>query len=368
MGFGVACVVLSEENSVFGKKSNILGIALSAICLFLVFRKVDFHALMASLASLDYTFLAFAILLFLTTFFVRTLRWRSLLAPTKLIAFKRLFAVMFIGYMANNVLPARLGEFVRAYVLSRKENIRKTTTLATIFIERIFDGLSLLFILGLLIAAHRLHWISNALPREIMTGGLLASVLFVGAFGFVAALEFWPAFPGLLSSLIHRLAPATLAPKLESVLGAFVDGVSCLRSLKRLLFVFGASVVVWLIEGSTYALLGHAFHMHLPLTAFLVTMVLVNLASIIPSAPGFIGTFQLFCVIGLGLFAVSKEAALSFGLVLNMGEYIPVTLLGIAFLALENLSFSAVLHPEAENAGETPLRPDNNVKPLQSGL
>jgi uncharacterized protein (TIRG00374 family) len=343
---------------VFGKKGNLIGIALSVVCLVLVFSKVNFQQLAASLATLNYAYLAAAIAIFLTTFIVRTLRWQVLLNPAKAIPFKRLFSVMFIGYMANNVLPARLGEFVRAFVLSKKEGVRKTTTLATIFIERIFDGLSLLFILGLLIVAHKVGLISNTLPGHIIWGGLAAGVIFLGAFGFVAALEFFPAFGEFLGRMIARFAPAKVAGKLQSVLAAFITGVRCLRSFKHLLIVFSTSLVVWGIEGTTYSLVGRAFGMELPLTAFFVTMVFVNLASIVPSAPGQFGTFQLFCVTALGMFGVTAAQGLSYGLVLNVAEYLPVTLLGILFLTLENLTFQSVMHPDQE--------PEDTPPPVES--
>jgi uncharacterized protein (TIRG00374 family) len=272
-----------------------------------------------------------------------------------------------IGYMANNVLPARLGEFVRAYVLSRKEGVRKSTTLATIFIERIFDGLSLLFILGALLVAHETGWISSQhdFPASIKVAGLVAGVGFLGAFGFVAALEFSPGFAGLIERLILRFAPANLAPKLTSILGAFVEGVSCLRSWKTLVFVFGTSLAVWSIEGTTYALVGQAFHLEIPLRAFFIAMVIVNLGTLIPSAPGFVGTFQLFCWISLGMFGVPKEVAVSYGLVLNVSEYLPVTLLGIMFLAMENLTLKTMVQADPE-ADAVPA-PAGGPAPMASG-
>ena len=191
-------------------------------------------------------------------------------------------------------------------------------------------------------------WISNTLPAQIIWGGLAAGVIFLGAFGFVAALEFFPAFGEFLGRMITRFAPEKVAGKLHSVLEAFIGGVRCLRSFKHLLIVFSTSLVVWGIEGTTYSLVGRAFGMELPLTAFFVTMVFVNLASIVPSAPGQFGTFQLFCVTALGMFGVSAAQGLSYGLVLNVAEYLPVTLLGILFLTLENLSFKTVMHPDQE--------------------
>lgn len=341
----------------FGKKGNIIGLALSAVCLFLVFRKVNWDALIASLKSLNYMYVAAAIAVFLTTFLVRTLRWQALLNPARELPFKRLFSVLFIGYMANNVLPARLGEFVRAYVLSKKEGVRKSTVLATIFIERIFDGLSLLFILGLFMVLYATHVVPlhESFPAWVNQAGLLACVGFMGAFGFVAALEFSPQTGVMLQAMIRRFLPEKAQDRALGVLAAFQGGVSCLRSFKSLMFIFGTSLVVWLIEGTTYFLLGQAFGINLAFHAFLVTMVIVNLGAIVPSAPGAVGTFQFLCVAALSLFGISKEVALSYGLVLNIAEYLPVTLLGIGFLAAEGMGFSAILHPE----------PDTEEAPVQ---
>jgi uncharacterized protein (TIRG00374 family) len=332
----------------FGKFA--ISLLISGASLAVVLHKVKWADLFASLANLNLGFLAAAIAIFLTTFTVRTLRWQVLLNPAKPIAYTRLFGVIFIGYMANNVLPARLGEFVRAYVLSRKEGVRKSTTLATIFIERIFDGLSLLFILGSILVAHQMGWISmqHDFPHSVKVASIFAGLAFVGAFGFVAALEFWPGLTQLLTSLIQRFAPERIAGKLVSILQAFAEGVSCLRSWKNLLIVFGASLLVWAIEGSTYALMGQAFHLEIPLRAYFIAMVIVNLGTIIPSAPGFVGVFQFFCMISLAMFGVPKEVSVAYGLVLNVAEYLPVTMLGIIFLAAEGLKFNAVLNPDAD--------------------
>jgi uncharacterized protein (TIRG00374 family) len=354
------------RNPVLGKYGKIvISLLISAISLFAVLHKIDWAKLEVAIANLDIRYLAAAIAVFLTTFFVRTMRWKVLLDPSKVIAFRRLFSVIFIGYMANNVLPARLGEFVRAYVLGRKEGVRKSTTLATIFIERIFDGLSLLFILGSILVAHTMGWISMAhdFPSSVKWASVFAGLAFVGAFGFVLALEFWPGLTQLLTGMIRKFAPESVAHKLESILLAFAEGVSCLRSFKTLVFVFGASLLVWAIEGSTYALMGQAFHLTIPLRAYFIAMVIVNLGTIIPSAPGFVGVFQFFCMISLAMFGVPKEVAVGYGLVLNVAEYLPVTLLGIMFLAAEGLRFNSVMNREGEGDTE-PASPPQEPQPV----
>lgn len=329
----------------FGKKSNIIGILISTVCLWLVFRKVDWERLGQALQQLQPFYLGCAIAVFLLTFFVRTLRWQVLLNPAQPIAYWRLFSVIFIGYMANNLLPARLGEFVRAYVLSHKAGVRKSTTLATIFIERIFDGLSLLAMLGVLMLLYATNILSlvQPFPEWVLVSGVFAGVVFVGAFGFVIVLEYAPQVAEHLRRLIAALASPALAQRLVGILEAFVDGVACLRSVRRLLFVFAASLVIWLIEATTYYLAGAAFNMQLGFDAFLVTMVIVNLGSIAPSAPGYIGTFQAFCITALGWFGVAHETGLAFGLVLNVAENIPVTLLGLMFLLREHLGLGTLL-------------------------
>jgi uncharacterized protein (TIRG00374 family) len=343
----------------------IISLLISAVSLFVVLHKINWTALAQAVENLDLRMMAAAIAVFMMTFVVRTFRWKVLLAPAKEIAYRRVFSVLFIGYMANNVLPARLGEIVRAYVLGQKEGVRKSTTLATIFIERIFDGLSLLFILGAILVAHTMGWISmqHDFPANVKYASLFAAAGFVGAFGFVLALEFWPGLTAILAGLMRRFAPERVAEKLVSILHAFAEGVSCLRSVKTLLLVFGASLVVWAIEGTTYALMGQAFHMTIPARAYFITMVIVNLGAIIPSAPGALGVFQLFCLVSLAMFGVPKELAVAYGLVLNVAEYLPVTLLGALVLAREGLRFNSVMKQEGDGDPE-PSGPAPEPQPI----
>lgn len=340
----------------FGKKTNLLGLVLSAVCLVIIFRKLDLAQLWGAVSAVRLDILLLAVLVFLTTFLVRTFRWQVLLRPTRHVRYPRLLSVVMIGYMANNVLPARLGEFVRAYVLSRKEGVRKSSSLATIFIERIFDGLSLLFILGALLVAHQVGWLSlkHDFPASIQWAGLGAGVVFVLAFAAVLALEFYPPCGVLMERLIVLLAPQKIRQRLLDILVAFREGVGCVRSLGAMAVVFTASLLIWTIEGMTYTLVGQAFALELPLRAFFITMVIVNLGTLVPSAPGYLGTFQFFCWLSLGLFGVSKELAVSYGLVLNIMEYLPVTLIGVGFLMSENLGFRHVMRAETAEEGSAP--------------
>lgn len=329
-------------------RGPILGLALSAVCLFLVFRKVDLPTLAAHVAAIRPGFFLASIVVFLSTFLVRAWRWKVVLDASCAVPYPRAFSVMMIGYLANNVLPARLGELVRAYVLSRKTPLRKTTTLATILLERVFDGLSLLAILGFFLTLHVTHaWrVAPHMPAWVLQAGVVATVGFAGVFAVLWALAVVPRAERVLGVWLGRL-PERVGGKAQGLLEAFASGVRAAKSPGRLLAVFALSLGVWLLEGTTYHLMGQAFGFGLSWPAFVVVMVLVNLGTIVPSAPGLVGTFQFFSVLALGVFGVAKAPALGYGLVLNMAEFLAVTLVGVACMAAEHVRFDAVLHPEA---------------------
>jgi len=124
-----------------------VGIGISIFFLFLLFRKIDFDKLLAALAEMDYRYLLPAVLFTFISYFFRAVRWRFLLLPMKKTLMRNLFPATIIGYMANNLLPARLGEFVRAYVLGEKESLDKSAVFANLVVDRLFDGFTVILIL-----------------------------------------------------------------------------------------------------------------------------------------------------------------------------------------------------------------------------
>ena len=145
------------------KKKFIIGLVISSVFLYLAFRKVDYSELWSALKEANYWYIIPNIILVILSMWMRAYRWRFMIDPIKKVGLSRLFSSVMIGFMANNVLPARLGEFVRAYSLGTKENISRSATFATIVIERIFDGFSLLFILWLsLLLSPFPDWVKKA--------------------------------------------------------------------------------------------------------------------------------------------------------------------------------------------------------------
>ena len=318
-----------------------LGLLISLAFLYWVLGQVeDFGRLTTALREAQYGYLAPAIVVYFIGVWLRTIRWHFLLRPNKHVSWRRLFPVVVIGYMANDVLPARMGEFVRAYVLSQKEDIRKSTCLATIVLERVFDGLamlSFLAIVGLLFS-----FSPTVQSIAIITGSLFVSAL--------AVLLLTAARPAAAERLVGRilpLLPHRFRQSVQRMACSALLGLKALRSGRAVLAVFGLSLGAWTMEAGMYYLVGLGFFSDLPLPAVLLTVAVANLGTMIPSSPGYVGTFHALVVFSLALFGLGGETALAFATVLHATLVIPVTLWGFYYLWRENLSFGRLTSARA---------------------
>ncbi|MEW5801488.1 MAG: lysylphosphatidylglycerol synthase transmembrane domain-containing protein [bacterium] len=319
------------------KKKFLLGLAISALCLYLVFRNIDFIALHKSLTEVRYSYLVVVlILIFLFTLF-RALRWKYLLSPVKKVRTADLFEITTIGYLANNVLPARIGEVVRALVLSKTEGVRGASSLATIVTERFFDVITLLFILALG---------SRYLPLPAGTRGN-AITLVVSSFGVLLLFVFLMRYH---QEWLFRLSYKLIAPfsrkaaeRLQESIHDFGQGLLVLESKGHLLAIAFLSIVIALFTGGIYYFAALAFGITLTFSRLLLLISMIFLGVTIPSSPGFIGTFHYFCIKGLLLGGVkNKHLALSYAIVTHLIQYIPESLLGLLFLWKRGLSFREI--------------------------
>jgi uncharacterized protein (TIRG00374 family) len=160
----------------------IISIIISIFFAILIIDKIDYNKTIGALHAANYAFIPIAVILSIVTNIVRTYRWKHIINPVKNISIPSLFSGVSIGYMANNLLPARLGEFVRAYIMGKKEGISKSATLATIVLERIFDGLALLFFLGIIAVLF-------SLPLWIKQAGIAAGAFFLLLFAFLIFID-----------------------------------------------------------------------------------------------------------------------------------------------------------------------------------
>ncbi|MEE2709735.1 MAG: lysylphosphatidylglycerol synthase transmembrane domain-containing protein [Gemmatimonadota bacterium] len=314
------------------RKQFIVGIAISLILLVIVFWKTDRQALWQACMSANYWYVLPSVAVTFVCMWLRAVRWQLLFEPIKKISIHSLFSAVMIGFMANNLLPARLGEFVRAYVIARHEKVAKTASFGTIVVERLFDGLVLIsfLIFGFLTSA--------TLPDVIVYSGYVFGSIYAVTLCFLFMLVAKPDLALVLMEYVLHFASDTMAERVRSLIRSFMVGLESLRSITRILSVVFMSFLLWFIFALSihYALL--AFNLELPYMGSLLLMSILGFGVTIPSSPGYIGTFQASCVVGLALFSVSQSDALSFSIVFHASQYIPVTIVGLIYLWMDHLS------------------------------
>ncbi len=264
----------------------------------------------------------------------RTWRWHYLLRPLKAIPLGELFPVVVIGYMGNNVYPFRAGEVIRAFVLKRNDGVKISASLATIIVERLFDGLVMLIFVfvALPFANIEQEWL-----RAIITFGTL---LFFGALVVFVAMATRPALTRrVYSFLIERLAPSRARAPLLRIADHFMGGLESLRSPRDLFMTLVTSIFIWLAETTKYWFVMHAFNFEVSFFVLMLMTGVVNLATTLPAAPGYVGTFDGPGIKVLEAFALKHELAAGYTLVLHAALWLPITLLGFYYLARLGLNW-----------------------------
>jgi uncharacterized protein (TIRG00374 family) len=263
----------------------------------------------------------------------RTWRWHYMLRPIKAVSLVRLFPVVVIGYMGNNVYPARAGELIRAYVLRKKEAVSISASLATVIVERIFDGVIMLLFVFVSLPL-------TPMPEELQQVVVFFSLLFFGALAVFFVIAARPTrSQAVYNWFISRLVPPRFQDLARGLLDRFMDGLHCLRSGKDVLMIFVTSLVIWLAETVKYWFVMHSFDFSVPFYVLMLMNGVVNLATTIPSAPGYVGTFDAPGIEVLEQFGVGRAVATSYTLVLHAALWLPITLLGFYYMGRESISW-----------------------------
>ena len=318
------------------KKKLLIGIIISLVFLYLAFRKVDWSELWLALKGANYWWILPNIALVILSMWMRAYRWKFMVNPIKKVKMGSLFPSVMIGFMANNVLPARLGEFVRAYSLGNKENISRSATFATIMIERVFDGFSLLLIL----------WVSllmyPELPGWIRQAGNLFLLLNLATLAFLVLIEVKRELALKFFRLISKLLPASLSSRAEEILEKFISGLRVFRNVPSLLWILAWSIFIWVVIGISNYFIFLAFDQSPAVFASFILLGIVSLAVMLPSSPGFVGTFHAACVASFLILNLNQSVSRPFSIVLHASQYFPVTLLGLYYLRKEHLSLKTL--------------------------
>lgn len=315
----------------------LLGIFIGLVFLFFSFRKVDFSQMGEAFLEANYGDVLFGLLFLLFSHWLRAVRWHFLMAPIRAVKITQLFSALMIGYMANVFTPAHLGEFLRAYVLGKKSQVRASSVFATIVIERIIDVFSLLFLMALTLVVF-------PFPEWVRKSGYLT---FIGVMLLLILLilmkKHRQASQRFLAKLMKPL-PQRISSRLEGLFHSFLDGVVGLKNWRHYAATAVLSLLIWVCYGAAFQMCLYAFSFvskyDLPWTAALVLLVITTISILVPSSPGYVGTYHWLCQISLGLFAIPKSEALTFAFVAHGLNFVPVLIIGSVFASIEGVSLS----------------------------
>ena len=324
-------------------RRTLVGIAMSVLFLALALSGQDFGAVWSTLKNAEYWYVVPAVALYFAGVWIRAARWSLLLQGLRPVRSMDLFPLVVIGYMANNVLPLRAGEFVRAYALSAQMGVRKTAGLTTIALERLFDGLTML---GFMVVAS----LSVALTSPVRHLALVTGVLFVPLLVGLAVASDGRVRDHLMRRVVPGL-PQRVRERAERTVHSITLGLSILQRRRELAAVAVTSLAAWLFEASTYLVVAKVFDLQLSVMVVLLTTAVANLATLIPSSPGYVGPFEAgVLLVVAGVAGISREVALSYALVLHAVLYLPVTAWGLLFWWRESLLWRDVRRASVEEA------------------
>ncbi len=339
----------------------LIGLLISAFFIYWALPGLHLPDVLRSLQNANYWWLLPAIATYIAGLWARSWRWHYTLRHLKVVPVARLFPLVCIGYFGNNVFPFRAGEVLRSYVLKRKEGIDISSSLATVIIERITDGLVMILFVFL------------ALPFAPIPEGLRNAVIALTALLLAATAVFiWMATQPQLFTRVYRwlsgrLLPERIRGKFDDLFDRFMLGLHSLSQPTDVLLIFGASVVVWLMETVKYWFVMHAFDFEVSFIVLMLMNGLVNLATTLPSAPGYIGTFDTPGIETLVAFGVERNIAASYTFTLHAALWLPVTLLGAYYFWREQLHMSDVTQARTAAADALDQIPDLTPETVRSG-
>ena len=303
-----------------------VGLLIGIFCFYLAVRRIDFHEMVQAFKTANYWYIIPTVAVIFLSHYLRALRWRYLLEPLRRFDVNSLFSSLIIGYAANTFMPAHLGEFLRAYVLSRKKRISMSPVFATIVVERIIDVFSLLILMLLALFLYPFpDWVIQS-----------AYIMLCGTVVLLVFLVFLKKASGPTMKcvgLILQPFPDTIRQKTMGTLESFVEGLLPMKRWQDYVTLGSLSLILWFCYGLVFYLCLYSFGFvrpyNLDWTAALILLVVTTIAIVVPSSPGYVGTYHYLCQLALAMFGIASGSALSFATVVHAINFLPVLILGV---------------------------------------
>ncbi|MCJ7492070.1 MAG: flippase-like domain-containing protein [Dehalococcoidia bacterium] len=331
-----------------------LGIALSALFIAIFLWRTDFSEIGRAFAHANYWWALASIPVYFVAAYFRAWRWKYLLRPLGEMRVSALFPIVIIGFMANNLIPARAGEFVRAYIVGEREKVSKMAALGTIAVDRVFDGITLLPFLLIVAAVSGANFDLRVFHFSVDLRAIAAlmAILFGVGLVLLVVLALSEGLSRRLVAFVLRFVPARLKPQVQTLAESFLTGLHSFRSPTDMFLASATSVVSWLLEATMYYMIGLVFGLDLGFEVYLLICAGANLAIAVIPTQGGVGPFEFVTQQTAMYFGVARDPAFAYAVALHALLLIPVIAVGLYFLWSINLSLGEVLRGRAK-AGAT---------------
>lgn len=320
----------------------IIAVAISGFFVWLALRGLELDKVWANIISANFYWLIPSIAVYFVAVWVRTWRWDYMLRPLKHIPVRRLFPVVVIGYMGNNVYPFRAGEVLRSFVLYKREEIPMSASLATVVVERVFDGLVMLIFVFVALPLSPIPGDNESVRNLVFIASIAFFIAMIIFFILASMPKRFHALAAWGLGLTGKLLTDKSKSQILGMLDNFLSGLESLRSFRNVMMIFFTSVIIWLLETVKYWFVMHAFDFQVSFFALMLMNGVVNLATTLPSAPGYVGTFDTPGIQVLQLYGIPREIAAAYTLVLHAALWFPITALGAYYMIREGLSWADI--------------------------
>ena len=313
----------------------ILGVLISVIGLYYAFRQINFWELWIIIKNVNFILVILAIVILLLSNIIRAWRWQILVKPIKDVSFEPAFSSIMIGYFGNSVLPFRMGEFLRAFVVADKTSLTASTAFGTIVIERILDFIGLSIVILLIMTVYPLTSVGGSIIIGVI-GLSLTSFIFIFLFG------------GFKSSLLVKIEKSSLLRigllhKILLFIKNFLDGATTIRATNKLGIILLYTLIIWIMYYCSTYLATIATGIELEWFGFGVLLISTTLAISIPAAPGYVGTYHAAAVYILtNLFDVGRSNAQAAAIILHAVGTIPIVIIGAGYFLNSSLNFKDI--------------------------
>ena len=312
----------------------------------MAFRNVQLQEVIAGIRQADSISVALVLLIIAGAQLLRSFRWGLLLEPLESFSQRLLLPITCIGFLFVWILPARLGEVARPYLLQQNSKVGLSPAMGSIVLERLIDSTFLVALLTICLPALRLP-------------GLILSAFKGFAFLVLAAvllvlLGSLPAFRQRLFEVFCRVLPTSWSEFLRRIADTFYSGMQAVMSFKRLSSILALTAVIWGASLVAFLVLFHSMGLNLGLLAGTTVLVLTCLGIALPAAPGFIGNYHYACIVAMGLFGVAKDTALAYAILMHFLTMVVLVAMGLFFINVSKLKVSFSLRSAVSGSSAAP--------------